>query len=336
MADAARADERTRARRPARRAARPAGGAQGPRRHGGHPHDARLAVLPRPRADQRRADRHAHSRRRRDHRAARRTRRSSAPDRRRSTRVFGATRNPYDLTKTCGGSSGGAAVALACGMVPIADGSDTGGSLRNPAAFCNVVGLRPSPGRVPGESRVVVAAVGLGADGADRSRTSRCSSARLPGRTRAVRSRSRRTRRASARRSSATSRACASRGGGASAASRSSRRSGASSTRNRTVFEDLGCVVEEAEPDFAGVDEAFPGAALRRQPRAVCAARPRAARVGEGHDQVRGRGGRARYRAPIVGRALARQARMYDAEPAVLRALRLLRPSGHAGRSRST
>ncbi|WP_448543213.1 amidase [Roseiflexus sp.] len=63
--------------------------------------------------------------------------------------VFGATRNPYDCTKTCGGSSGGAAVALACGMLPIADGSDTGGSLRNPASFCNVVGFRPSPGRVP-------------------------------------------------------------------------------------------------------------------------------------------------------------------------------------------
>ena len=63
--------------------------------------------------------------------------------------VFGATRNPYDLTKTCGGSSGGAAVSLACGMVPIADGSDSGGSLRNPPAFCNVVGLRVSPGRVP-------------------------------------------------------------------------------------------------------------------------------------------------------------------------------------------
>jgi amidase len=63
--------------------------------------------------------------------------------------VFGATRNPFDLTKTCGGSSGGAAVALACGMVPVASGSDAGGSLRNPAAFCNVVGFRPSIGRVP-------------------------------------------------------------------------------------------------------------------------------------------------------------------------------------------
>jgi amidase len=63
--------------------------------------------------------------------------------------VFGATRNPYDLTKTCGGSTGGGAVALACGMVALADGSDMGGSLRNPPNFCNVVGLRPSPGRVP-------------------------------------------------------------------------------------------------------------------------------------------------------------------------------------------
>ena len=63
--------------------------------------------------------------------------------------VFGATRNPYDTTRTCGGSSGGAAVALASGMLPIADGSDLGGSLRNPASFCNVVGLRTSPGRVP-------------------------------------------------------------------------------------------------------------------------------------------------------------------------------------------
>jgi len=63
--------------------------------------------------------------------------------------VFGATRNPWDPSKTCGGSSGGAAVALACGMLPLADGSDLGGSLRNPASFCSVVGFRPSPGRVP-------------------------------------------------------------------------------------------------------------------------------------------------------------------------------------------
>jgi amidase len=63
--------------------------------------------------------------------------------------VFGATRNPYDLTKTSGGSTGGGAAALASGMLPIADGTDLGGSLRNPASFCNVVGFRPSPGRVP-------------------------------------------------------------------------------------------------------------------------------------------------------------------------------------------
>lgn len=63
--------------------------------------------------------------------------------------VFGPTFNPYDRTKTCGGSTGGGAAGLACGLFPLADGSDLGGSLRNPANFCNVVGLRPSPGRVP-------------------------------------------------------------------------------------------------------------------------------------------------------------------------------------------
>jgi amidase len=63
--------------------------------------------------------------------------------------VFGATRNPYDPSKTCGGSSGGAAVAVACGMLPFADGSDLAASLRNPANYCNVVGFRPTPGRVP-------------------------------------------------------------------------------------------------------------------------------------------------------------------------------------------
>lgn len=65
--------------------------------------------------------------------------------------VFGATRNPYDTSRTAGGSSGGAAAALAARMVPIADGSDMMGSLRNPAAFCNVYGFRPSWGLVPGD-----------------------------------------------------------------------------------------------------------------------------------------------------------------------------------------
>ncbi|MDE3196142.1 MAG: amidase [Acidobacteriota bacterium] len=63
--------------------------------------------------------------------------------------VFGPTLNPRDTAKTCGGSTGGGAVALACGMAALADGSDLGGSLRNPASFCGVVGMRPSAGRVP-------------------------------------------------------------------------------------------------------------------------------------------------------------------------------------------
>jgi amidase len=63
--------------------------------------------------------------------------------------VFGVTHNPYRHGLSAGGSSGGAAAALAAGLVPVAEGSDMGGSLRNPAAFCNVVGLRPTPGRVP-------------------------------------------------------------------------------------------------------------------------------------------------------------------------------------------
>jgi amidase len=63
--------------------------------------------------------------------------------------VFGKTLNPWDATKTCGGSSGGAAVSVATRMMPFADGSDLGASLRNPANFCNVVGLRPCPGRAP-------------------------------------------------------------------------------------------------------------------------------------------------------------------------------------------
>ena len=66
--------------------------------------------------------------------------------------VFGVTRNPYDTTRTAGGSSGGAAAALAARMVSVADGSDMMGSLRNPAAFCNVYGFRPSYGLVPSDA----------------------------------------------------------------------------------------------------------------------------------------------------------------------------------------
>ena len=63
--------------------------------------------------------------------------------------VYGITRNPYDLTRSAGGSSGGAAAALAARMLPVADGSDFGGSLRNPAGFCNVYGFRPSAAACP-------------------------------------------------------------------------------------------------------------------------------------------------------------------------------------------
>lgn len=69
--------------------------------------------------------------------------------------VYGPTGNPFDPGKTCAGSSGGSAVALATGMVPLATGSDMGGSLRNPAAYCGVVGFRPSPGAVPHELRLL-------------------------------------------------------------------------------------------------------------------------------------------------------------------------------------
>lgn len=72
-----------------------------------------------------------------------------------TNKVFGATGNPFDPEKTCGGSSGGSGVAVAAGMTPLATGSDHGGSLRTPASFCGVVGFRPSPGLVPRTTRPV-------------------------------------------------------------------------------------------------------------------------------------------------------------------------------------
>ena len=68
--------------------------------------------------------------------------------------VWGATGNPFNPLLNAGGSSGGSAVALACGMMPLATGSDMGGSLRIPAAYCGVSGFRPTPGLVPTQKRV--------------------------------------------------------------------------------------------------------------------------------------------------------------------------------------
>ncbi|MGQ0639226.1 MAG: amidase [Gemmatimonadaceae bacterium] len=170
--------------------------------------------------------------------------------------VFGATKNPYDLTRSCGGSSGGAAVALACGMVPIADGSDTGGSLRNPAAWCNVVGFRPSPGRVAGRAAwsplsvagpmarsVADVALFLSAIAGPSSRDPLSIS---EDGTRF---------RASLGRDFKGARVAWWKGLGGIPFEAEIRRV---VDANRSVFETLGCVVEEAEPDFAGVDEAFP------------------------------------------------------------------------------
>ncbi|HEY5635543.1 MAG TPA: amidase [Burkholderiales bacterium] len=172
--------------------------------------------------------------------------------------VFGATRNPYDLSKTCGGSSGGAAVALACGMLPIADGSDYGGSLRNPAGYCNVVGLRPTPGRVPtwpapdtwdtmstlgpmGRSAADVAFLLSAMAGADaRAAVTFPEPGRIFARPLGRDFRKVRV-------------AWSANLGGLPVDHRVRRVLAA----QRRTFESLGCIVEEATPDFSGADEAF-------------------------------------------------------------------------------
>jgi amidase len=171
--------------------------------------------------------------------------------------VFGATVNPYDVAKTVGGSSGGAAAALRCGMVPIAGGSDTGGSLRNPAAFTNVVGLRPSPGRVPdddgswsplstqGPMARTVADVALLLSAMAGPYAPDPLSLHDDGASfRAPLGRSFKGARVAWFRTM----------GGIPFEPEITRVVNA----NRQVFADLGCVVHDDEPDFAGVDEAFP------------------------------------------------------------------------------
>jgi amidase len=172
--------------------------------------------------------------------------------------VFGPTLNPWDKTKTCGGSSGGAAVSLACGMVALADGSDLGGSLRNPASFCSVVGLRPSPGLVPAWP-VPMAWVPLSVEG-PMARTVEDLALFLSAMTgldpRAP---------LSLDQPGAVFREPLSRNfkgvtvawwkdlGGIPV----DRRVREVTNAQCRIFESLGCVVEEAEPDFDGADEAF-------------------------------------------------------------------------------
>jgi amidase len=172
--------------------------------------------------------------------------------------LFGKTLNPWDLTKTCGGSSGGAAVALACGMLPIADGTDSGGSLRNPAAYCGVVGFRVAPGRVPEVVRgnawstlsvsgpmgrtVADVALLLSVMAGPDSRSP--ISISEPGAQFA---------RDLGRDFKGTRVAWFRDFGGAVFDSRV--RSAVNASRR--VFEQLGCIVEEAEPDLTGADEAY-------------------------------------------------------------------------------
>jgi amidase len=224
--------------------------------------------------------------------------------------VFGATRNPYDLTKTCGGSSGGAAVALACGMLPIADGSDTGGSLRNPAAFCNVVGFRPSPGLVVRDSgswsplSVSGPMARSVADVALFLSTIVGPDHRSPLALSADGTRFR----AALGRDFKGARVAWWKGlGGVSFEPEIRRVVDAS----RKVFEELGCIVEEAEPDFSGVDEAFPTlryASNHAQYAPLVRDRPEWVK-----DTIKFEVAQAeRQTAADVGRALARQTSMYE------------------------
>ena len=173
-------------------------------------------------------------------------------------RVFGVTRNPYDLSKTAGGSSGGGAASVASGMLPFADGSDLAASLRNPGNYCNVVGFRPTPGRVPNwpaadawDTLSVIGPMARTVDdcaflmsamaGPDaRAPTSMTEPGTLF--SRSLKRDFRKTRIAWSRDL-----------GGLPMDPRVS----AVLEKKKPVFEEIGCVVEEAEPDFTGATESF-------------------------------------------------------------------------------
>ena len=172
--------------------------------------------------------------------------------------VFGATLNPYDLDKTCGGSSGGAAVAVACGMLPFADGSDLGGSLRNPGNFCNVVGFRPTPGRVPvypaADTWASLSVLGPIARNVDDAAFLLSAMAGNDARSPIGIDQDGARFAKSLQRDFRKVRVAWSRNlGGLPVDARVS----AVLEPRRRVLQELGCIVEEAEPDLSGADEAF-------------------------------------------------------------------------------
>ena len=224
--------------------------------------------------------------------------------------VFGATLNPYDTTKTCGGSSGGAAVAVACGMLPIADGSDTGGSLRNPASFCNVVGFRTSPGRVASESTSwspLSVSGPMARSVADVALFLSAIAGPNPQNPLSLDGDGARFREP-LERSFKGARLAWWKGLGGIPFEREVR---AVIDGNRHVFESLGCTIVDDEPDFTGVDQAFP--ALRyaaNHPRYAPLIRDRAEWV---KDTIKYEVAEAeRLTGADIGRALARQAQMYE------------------------
>jgi len=173
-------------------------------------------------------------------------------------KVFGATKNPYDLTKTCGGSSGGAAAAVASGMLPFADGSDLAASLRNPGNYCNVVGFRPTPGRVPawpsGNAWETLSVIGPIARTVEDAAFLFAAMAGPDPRAPTSISESGAVFSKPLKRSFKKVRVAWSRDmGGLPMDPRVS----TALEKQKKVFHDLGCIVEEAGPDFSGATEAF-------------------------------------------------------------------------------